>query len=372
MTASDVTSLVMNSNSYNDATLEFADEESQATIAANTNGVTFYVAVAPMSNCSTVTVTIYTTDSKYIGVQFTDVSLRRSRIAPVSITVSSTQPLKECGRFTINGNGQQVNFSPGNLQYYKKLNDNGTVDERWRFAIHQYDYVGKGTSGYGNVSSSDNKIHKWVTRGVNHGKDHTLGLHWIDLFGWGTGSDPLNFKTNKSSFTDWNNYNNIIGSEWYTLSIAEWSYILDSRTTNLRFLKATVNGVKGLILFPDGFAWPSHVIGSTTIYDKINIKNDAFTESITTTQWTSLENKGAVFLPTGGYRTLRGGCNYTGIPSDEVGSISNSSTHGYYWARDAVDATNAKNLRIFGLNIATATAAEKKTGYSVRLVKNVQ
>lgn len=373
MTASDVTSLVMNSNSYNDATLEFADEEPQATIAANnTDGVNFYIAVAPMSNCSTVTVTIYTNNSKYIGVQFSGVSLSRSRIAPVSITVSSTQPLKECGRFTINGNGQQVNFSPGNLQYYKKLNDNGTVDERWRFAIHQYDYVGKGTSGYGNVSSSDNKIHKWVTRGVNHGKDHTLGLHWIDLFGWGTGSDPLNFKTNKSSFTDWNNYNNIIGSEWYTLSIAEWSYILDSRTTNLRFLKATVNGVKGLILFPDGFAWPSHVIGSTTIYDKINIKNDAFTESITTTQWTSLENKGAVFLPTGGYRTLRGGCNYTGIPSDEVGSISNSSTHGYYWARDAVDATNAKNLRIFGLNIATATAAEKKTGYSVRLVKNVQ
>ena len=375
MTASDVTSLVMNSNSYNDATLEFADEESQATIAANTNGVTFYVAVAPMSNCSTVTVTIYTTDSKYIGVQFTDVSLRRSRIAPVSITVSGTQPLKECGRFTINGNGQQVNFSPGNLQFYRALNSNGTVDDHWRFATHQYDYVGKGTSGYGNVPAgsndmSNNQIHKWTSSGVNRGKNHTFEGHWIDLFGWGTGNDPLNFSDNKSSFTDWNNYNNIIGSEWYTLSIAEWSYILDSRTTNLRFLKATVNGVKGLILFPDGFAWPSHVIGSTTIYGKINSKTDGFTESITANQWTSLENKGAVFLPAGGFRTLRGGCTDAG--TSEKGAISNSSTHGYYWAKDAVDADNAKHLRFFGTNILTTRNEEKKTGYSVRLVKNVQ
>ena len=372
MTASDVTSLVMNSNSYNDATLEFADEEPQATIAANTNGVTFYVAVAPMSNCSTVTVTIYTTDSKYIGVQFTDVSLRRSRIAPVSITVSRTQPLKECGRFTINGNGQQVNFSPGNLQFYRALNNDGTLDDHWRFATDQYNYVGKGSPN-GNVSNSNNKILKWMTRrnDPRYGKDHTSRGNWIDLFGWGTGSDPINFNTNKSSFTDWNNYNNI-GSEWYTLSIAEWSYILDSRTTNLRFLKAQVNGVKGLILFPDGFAWPSHVIGSTTIYDKINIKDDGFTESITADQWTSLENKGAVFLPITGYRTLRGGNNDGNIPSNEVGSISNSSTHGYYWARDEADANTAYNLRIFGQGIVTTTAAEKKTGYSVRLVKNVQ
>ena len=183
MTASDVTSLVMNSNSYNDATLEFGDEESQATIAANTNGVTFYVAVAPMSNCSTVTVTIYTTDSKYIGVQFTDVSLRRSRIAPVSITVSSAQPLKECGRFTINGNGQQVNFSPGNLQFYRALNNDGTLDDHWRFATQQYNYVGKGSPN-GNVSNSNNKILKWMTRrnDPRYGKDHTSRGNWIDLF----------------------------------------------------------------------------------------------------------------------------------------------------------------------------------------------
>ena len=115
MTASDVTALEMNSTSYNDATLEFDDEEPLANIAANnttnTTGVDFYIAVAPLSNCPTFTVTLYTNDSKYIGVQFSDVSVDRSHIAPVSITASTTQPLKECGRFTVNSTGQQVNFS---------------------------------------------------------------------------------------------------------------------------------------------------------------------------------------------------------------------------------------------------------------------
>ena len=114
------------------------------------------------------------------------------------------------------------------------------------------------------------------------------------------------------------------------------------------------------------------MIVSTTIYGKINSKTDNFTETITSTEWTSLENKGAVFLPAGGYRTLRGGCYYTGINQNEKGAISNSSTHGYYWARDAVDADNAKHLRFFGTNILTTRNEEKKTGYSVRLVKNVQ
>ncbi len=374
MTASDVTSLDMNSTSYNDATLEFDDEEPLANIAANnTTGVDFYIAVAPLSNCPTFTVTLYTNDSKYIGVQFSDVTLDRSHIAPVSITASSTQPLKECGRFTINSTGQQVNFASGNLQYNKTLNADGSTPEQWRFAEHQYDFVGN--SSVGNVYSSsgyksDNKIWKWIYNysGENRSGNYTKSGYWIDLFGWGTGNDPLNFNTNNSSFTDWTS----IGSGWYTLSIAEWAYILDSRTTNLRFLKATVNGVKGLILFPDGFAWPSHVIASTTIYGKINSKTDNFTEAITTTQWTSLENKGAIFLPAGGYRTLRGGPTASNIPSTEKGRITNSSTHGYYWARDAADNTNAYNLRIFGQGIVTTTAAEKKTGYSVRLVRNVQ
>lgn len=49
----------------------------------------------------------------------------------------------------MNSNGNVVRFSPGNLQY-----KNG---EGWRFAEHQYDYIGA-----------------WDIS------------NWVDLFGWGT------------------------------------------------------------------------------------------------------------------------------------------------------------------------------------------
>ena len=212
--------------------------------------------------------------------------------------------------------------------------------------------------------------------------NYTGNFKYNDLFGWGTGNDPLNFNTNisNSNYQEWHNYNSTIGSEWYTLSKNEWAYILDSRTTNLRFLKAKIQTddnvyVKGLILFPDGFAWPSHVVASTTIYGKINSRTDDFTESITVTQWNSLQNKGAVFLPAGGYRTLRGNCRDNPIPDSEYGNISDVQSGGYYWSRDELSSntSNASHLR-FGSNyVATANANGVKTyGYSVRLVKNVQ
>ena len=360
--------ITMNSTSYNDATLEF-DDNNLATIAANnTTGVKFYIAVAPLSNCSTFTVTIYTNDSKYIGVQFSNVTLDRSHIAPVTITKSANQPLKECGRFTINPTGQQVNFASGNLQFYRNLPDdyNGTPSDynHWRIAPNQYDYKGGGLN---------NKIRQWnLNRNdPRWNVNYTSNNYDFDLFGWGTGADPLNFNTNISDYQNWGNN---VGTGWYVLSKDEWKYILDDRTTNLRFLKATVNGVKGLILFPDGFAWPSHVVASTTIYSKINNKGANFAETINSTQWTSLENKGAVFLPAGGYRTLRN-CSDSPIPSSEHGTISNVQSDGYYWSRDELSSntSNASHLR-FGSNyVATANAnGVKKYGYSVRLVKNVQ
>ncbi|MBQ5532192.1 MAG: Ig-like domain-containing protein, partial [Bacteroidales bacterium] len=49
--------------------------------------------------------------------------------------------------FTVNGQGGKVLFSPGNLQYQASTNT-------WRFAEHQYDYVGDGGNHAGNVPGS--------------------------------------------------------------------------------------------------------------------------------------------------------------------------------------------------------------------------
>ena len=77
------------------------------------------------------------------------------------------------GCFSVNANGQQVQFSQGNLQY--------RVSTRvWRFAEHQYDVVGDATAG--NVYENGVKCNNEAI-----GNDYD---GWIDLFGWGTGSTP--------------------------------------------------------------------------------------------------------------------------------------------------------------------------------------
>lgn len=217
------------------------------------------------------------------------------------------------GLFTINGSGSQVYFSKGNLQYQAST---GT----WRFAEHQWDYVGGSrrddeTVQNGTVANSDNcKVD------VNYSG-------WIDLFGWGTsgwnsgadcyapyessreakrylpGDDQDNNLTGDYANADWGVYNAISNGGnkaglWRTLSSDEWEYVLNKRSGD-RYAKATVNDIPGLILLPDGWdasvyefkypnrpkeAWDSHVIAKSL--------------------WeNTLEPAGAVFLPAAGYRS---------------------------------------------------------------------
>ena len=75
------------------------------------------------------------------------------------------------GRYTINARGGKVYFSKGNLQYRAST-------KTWRFAEHQWDFVGsteveRGQPG-GNVTGSSNHL-------ISQSYDG-----WIDLFGWGT------------------------------------------------------------------------------------------------------------------------------------------------------------------------------------------
>ena len=126
------------------------------------------------------------------------------------------------GLFSVSAT-RQVRFSQGNLQYQASTNT-------WRFAEHQYDYVGTQTAdryGYygGNVSGSDNSNISSTYSG------------WIDLFGWGTGSNPTLSSTSYmdyGTFVDWgsnpiSNGGNTV-NQWRTLTIAEWNYLLNTRT----------------------------------------------------------------------------------------------------------------------------------------------
>ena len=187
-------------------------------------------------------------------------------------------------------------FSKGNLQYHCK-------NRTWRFAEHQSDIISEGNSDISETYDG-----------------------WIDLFGWGSGNNPINVSmddTDYPSFIDWNP-NIGDGFTWQTLSSSEWNYLLNTRTTasGIRYAKVQ-QGQNGLLILPD--SWNSSVYS----FQKTNTE-DASYEWINATDWEKLESSGAIFLPVG--------MNRDGTSTAVVGiftgqywtSTPNGSSEAYY------------------------------------------
>ena len=174
------------------------------------------------------------------------------------------------GLFSIN-DSTQVCFSPGNLQYQASTNT-------WRFAEHQWDYIGEGNASISETYDG-----------------------WIDLFAWGTGDHPTDTSTYMehvvyANFVDWgvNPISNWNGDEcqWCTLDMLEWLYLLFRRQTDsgVSFVTATVNDVDGVILLPDD--WDASIFGFVDINNQVNESEENI---ISMQEWEQLERKGAVF-----------------------------------------------------------------------------
>ena len=177
---------------------------------------------------------------------------------------------------------KQVYFSRGNLQYQAST---GT----WRLALNQYDAVGyidpDGSNHFtGNVYENNERCSNELISGSYSG--------WIDLFGWGTGDNPLKYATDAdySTFHEWG-YNMISngGNQpnlWRTLTTDEW-YNVKNRmqaTTNYRLWisEATIERVPCYLLFPDNYGQ------SVSPYDYYNYSAESFIAK---------ENQGVVALP---------------------------------------------------------------------------
>ena len=249
-----------------------------------------------------------------------------------------------------------VYFSQGNLQYQASSNT-------WRFAEHQYDRC----DGNQYASSYYNgwiDCFAWGTSGYNHGAVHyepwtiVSTSNYNDFFAYGDPNANLNDQTGQA---DWG-YNAISNGGnttniWNTLTADEWEYIINARytPTNSRFAKARVNEVAGLILLPDNW--------ETSIYslNNINIGNTSFdANKINASDWTILEEAGAVFLP--GYIAYNG--------------------YGEYWASTAWYQTNyvpTAYTVAFSYNIGSSENCYVKPKYKdyrysrhfVRLVQTV-
>ena len=195
------------------------------------------------------------------------------------------------GWFSI-GYGQQARFAQGNVQYKPSTNT-------WRFAEHQYDFVGNDEVGNVYIGS---------TRCMNTEIGDNAYDGWIDAFNWGSAPTPTDYKSSPArsgdgKFVDWGRNPFVNGGNandiWRTMTEAEWTYLFDQRP-NAKQLRgqAVVNGVNGYILLPDNWRLPQ---GLTFKPEPQNLKANVYNLS----QWSQMEKAGAVFLPAGGERTLR-------------------------------------------------------------------
>ena len=259
------------------------------------------------------------------------------------------------GKFSVSSS-KKVQFSQGNLQYQAST-------KTWRFAHHQYDIIGNNeVAGYGNSYIGNTYS------------------GWIDLFGWGTGNNPVLSSTKEENYTyfvDWGT--NAISNggnqanQWRTLSENDLIYMLFKRpNASTKFGLGKVNEKSGLIILPDNWQTPSAVtftpstsLGMTK-HTYSNYDSGYYSDSgsnhyrdnvYTAEQWNIMESAGAVFFPEAGYRI---GTSY-------------KSSDGCYWSSTKRNG-KAEYLEFSSdrLDPSTATENESSYGRSVRLVRDIE
>lgn len=255
------------------------------------------------------------------------------------------------GLFSV-GVGRQVCFSCGNLQYRAST-------DIWRFAERPYDYVGDDNMKMSPTYDGWIDLFAWATSGYDHGA--------VNYQPWSrikdTRSDNLSYAYGKPDYplyaqdgrADWG-YNRIVngGDEeglWRTPSVSEWTYLLFVRETasGVRFAKASVAGVNGVILLPDRWQTSFYPLNS------VNREEASFaSNTVPLSDWNHhLEPAGAVFLPQAGDLTLAGVLSLMG---------------GYYTADAAT--TDAWHLLLTDDGLYFDTRGHRGDGLSVRLVRD--
>ena len=144
---------------------------------------------------------------------------------------------------------------------------------------------------------------------------------------------------------------------WHTLTMDEWSYVFNTRNTasGIRYAKAIVNNVKGMLLLPDDW--------NATNYSLYNVNSSSCHYSdnvISISDWSIMEAQGVVFLPSAGSRYVELISGY---------SQPNSSTsYGQYWSATHYDYDGAYFVRFNNTSMVTTYNQIRYMGQSVRVV----
>lgn len=278
---------------------------------------------------------LFSEDEKLVGVRPAIPAIEANDFIEDAIDLVLHKNTINDGTFTAS-RAKKVTFSPGNLQY---VHDGSKCS--WQFAKKQYDIVGMGQNG---TASQD------VSR---------------DLYGWGTGDNPCNVSTSDSDYSTFVDWGAVMGQKdgkesWRTLTGTEWDYIVYRRKAstvngieNARYTKAVVNGVNGMILFPDVYVHPTDVkLPEAINYTTSNQSWDANVYS--EKDWELMEKAGAMFLPAAGSRI--------GTSVENVGEV------GRYWSSYTEDDSHAFNLFFTDYRPYPTDKVRRSEGFSVRLV----
>ena len=254
-------------------------------------------------------------------------------------------------KFTVNSNGDQVQFSQGNLQYIGSAST-----PYWKFADNQWEILGNNGQGSTN-QNVDRDLFGWGTSGYNHGavcyQPWNTSSVYTDYWPYGSATTNLYDETGEAEwgYNAISNGGNVEHLGWRTLKRSEWTYVLTQRTTasGIRYAKAVVNDVNGLLLLPDDWDASNYSLNYT------NTTGVSFTSNtISASQWSILEQFGVVFLPASGWRS---GTN-----------LNAAGEYGSYWASQEGNASNAGCINFSNTYFGSGDTTPRYYGTGVRLV----
>ncbi|MCQ2274545.1 MAG: hypothetical protein MJZ86_07120 [Bacteroidales bacterium] len=373
----------------------------------------FYIYL-PVGTYNTMELDIYDNQGGVCTKTGHNIVVQRSKVSTVTCgTLEFEEPTLPdgClpGTFSVSET-KEVRFSKGNLQYTTvgtHTTATGTSPGTWRFAEHQYDFVGNGAVG--NVYKDGIKCNN-----ENISSNYT---GWIDLFCWATSGwdcgnihyQPYNYEGGSRNqgygygplegiyanidllvgsykYSDWGQFNAISNggnqpNVWRTLNKTEWSYLMSSRGGNTPTINGhahcfsadvKVNGIPGILIFPDAFVWPNNVTNIPSRFNHkipvdINREDYDFDDpeydnwngiDYNISEFQILQAAGCVFLPAAGYRYWQN--FYRG---NTLGQYASSEA----WSREYQYSFYFED---FGQTIFYY-GNERNVGQSVRLVQDI-
>ncbi len=286
-------------------------------------------------------------------------SLGASEFGGITVDMTTDNPPEEHlpGAYSVSET-LQVYFSRGNLKFDNSQNP------KWSFEHNQIVYT--------------------PTDQTNSTVSHTGYLPFF----CNDASTPMNVNnpalhdnSHKGTYVDYGSFAApaTTTGAWRTLSQSEWNFLVSRPSYHIGsplgnvayacYAYVQVNGVNGMMLFPDLFEWPA-TVDESLIPETLNAaSSDWNDQNYLADDWAQLEDAGCIFLPAAGWTSWQ---------------PTHQGEQGYYWSITPVDNSSTnKDAYFFSFNnnnselhegaarINSPTANQYSSyghGYMVRLV----